>query len=381
MCAMFYPASDTIAADHPELADQVRSVDKYLYELGGLLFRLEPAADLLDIESETLKRLLQLYEAHGVVERVEISICPEDGEILEVNEDGVLWCDVCEADYQPDDCEREVAYRARPGSITSPAPSAPRFTRGYALLIGVGAYRNLRQLGKTTTDAKDLYALLTDPVYAGYPRSNVRLLLDENASKGAINDALDWLARRVSPEDTVVIFFSGHGAQRVGGFEPGEYLCPVEANWYDLRSTAISTNEFAIALRAIRAGCVAVFLDACHSGGVGEPKEATLQVKAGLSESAYDRLAEGRGRVIIASCRPDEMSWELPEMRNGLFTHYLLEALRGAAASSDGMVRIFDLFSYVSKHVPKHKDQHPLFKGELEENFAIALAPGGRHTL
>jgi uncharacterized caspase-like protein len=189
---------------------------------------------------------------------------------------------------------------------------------------------------------------------------------------------LDWLARHVSPEDTVVIFFSGHGAQRVGGFEPGEYLCPVETDWYNLRTTAISTDELAVALRALGAGRVAVFLDACHSGGVGGPKDATLQVRPGLSESAYSRLAEGRGRVIVASCRPDEVSWELPGMSNGLFTHYLLEGLRGAAADSNGAVRILDLFKYVSQQVPDHKDQHPLFKGELEDNFAIVLAPGRR---
>jgi hypothetical protein len=119
---MFYPESDTIASDHPELADQIHSVDRYLYELGEQPVRLEPTADLLDIEPGSLKRLLRLYEAHGVVERVEIFICPKDGEILEANEEGVLWCDVCEADYQPDECEREIAYRARPGLIPSPPP-------------------------------------------------------------------------------------------------------------------------------------------------------------------------------------------------------------------------------------------------------------------
>jgi uncharacterized caspase-like protein len=245
-------------------------------------------------------------------------------------------------------------------------------------LVGIGAYRQLRRLRKTTSDARALHDLLTDRVYAGYPRSHVRLLLDQEATKGAINDALDRLARDVSPDDTVVIFFSGHGAQRIGGFEPGEYLCPVEADWYDLRATAISTDEFTVALGALRAGRVAVFLDACHSGGVGEPRDAGLHVRPGLSEGAYGQLAEGRGRAIIASCRPDEVSWELPGMPNGLFTHYLLEGLRGAAGSNDKTVRILDLFKYVSKQVPEHKDQHPLFKGELEEDFAIVLMPGRR---
>jgi len=243
-------------------------------------------------------------------------------------------------------------------------------SQAYALLIGIAAYHHLRPLSKTTIDAQDLHGLLGQ---SDYPPPNLALLLDEQATKAAISDRLDWLARRAGPDDTVLIFFSGHGAQRIGGFEPGEYLCPAEADWYNLRATAISDEEFTTALRAIRAGRVAVFLDACHSGGVGEPKDAALRVKAGLSEAAYARLAEGRGRTIIASCRPDEVSWELPGMRNGLFTHYLLEGLHGKAADPDGTVGILDLFKYVSQQVPQRKPQHPLFKGEIELNFSITV--------
>jgi len=250
----------------------------------------------------------------------------------------------------------------------TPQPSQENTDAFYALLVGITAYHNLRPLSKTTRDARDLRDLLAQN---GYPASNLGLLLDDQATKGAISDGLDWLARHAGPDDTVIVFFSGHGAQRIGGFEPGEYLCPVEADWYNLRGSAISNEELTTALRAIRAGRVVVFLDACHSGGVGQPKDAALTIKAGLSEATYDRLAEGRGRAVIASCRPDEVSWELPDMRNGLFTHHLLEGLRGAAAEPDGSVGILDLFKYLSQHVPQHKPQHPLFKGEIELNFAI----------
>jgi hypothetical protein len=257
-----------------------------------------------------------------------------------------------------------------------PAPPAPAFTPAsaaasysqFALLVGIGAYQHIRPLSKTATDARDLHNLLAQ---SGYPAANLALLADEQASKATISDKLDWLARRAGPDDTVLIFFSGHGAQRIGGFEPGEYLCPVEADWYNLRSTAISNEELTTALRAIRAARVVVFLDACHSGGVGEPKDAAVQVKAGLSEQAYIQLAQGHGRIVIASCQPNEVSWELTDMRNGLFTHYLLEGLRGGASGTDGVVRVFELFDYLSNQVPRHKPQHPLFKGEIELNFAI----------
>lgn len=244
--------------------------------------------------------------------------------------------------------------------------------KAYALLIGVSKYHHLRHLSTTTADVYDLRDLL---VKSGcYPTSNLVLLSDEQATRGIISDKLDWLARRAGSNDTVLVFFSGHGIQCIGGLNPGEYLCPVEADLYNLPPTTISDQDFTNALHAIRAARIAVFLDSCHSGGVGEPKDAFLLSKPGLSEAAHARMSEGRGRMIIASCEPDEVSWSFSDMRNSLFTHYLLEGLRGAAADAEGMIRILDLFNYISRQVPQRKPQHPYFKAETNLNFAITTA-------
>jgi len=253
----------------------------------------------------------------------------------------------------------------------------------YALLIGVADYRLMRPLSKSTVDATDLHGLLDQ---CGYAKANMRLLLDTHATKSSINEALDNLARRTNDQDTVVLFFSGHGVQRVGGFEPGEYICPATADATSLHATAISNQELTLALGAIRARRVVLFLDACHSGGVGEPKDPALAMQAGLSEETYTQLsAVGMGRVVIASCKPDEVSWELKHMRNSLFSHYLLEGLRGAAASDDGAVRIFDLFDFIASEVPRTAPvaQTPLMKANTNMNFPIiqrtseAAAVGG----
>ncbi len=83
----------------------------------------------------------------------------------------------------------------------------------------------------------------------------------------------------------------------------------------------------------------------------------------------------GMGQVVIASSRPDEVSWVSPGMNNGLFTHYLLEALRGGARMlGDGYVRVFDVFRHLADHVPTRASQHPIFKAAaMEEDFPIAI--------
>ena len=245
----------------------------------------------------------------------------------------------------------------------------------YALIIGIGAYHNINPLKKTTIDAQDLRDVL---VQQGYPESQVVLLLDDEATKAAINQHLNQLARLAKDDTTVLIFFAGHGARWVGGFHPGEYLCPVGAIQDNLKDTTISNDELTTALSAITSQRMVVFLDACHSGGVVDPQQrgALEYVEPGLSANAYNQLSASKGHVVIASCQPDEVSWELDGMRNGLFTHYLLEGIRGAAADKDGAVRAFRLFDYLSQQVPQHKNQRPLIKtAEASADIILCQMP------
>jgi uncharacterized caspase-like protein len=245
--------------------------------------------------------------------------------------------------------------------------------RIHALIIGISNYGHLNPLRTCGNDAVDFYKLLTETL--GYPQSQVTLLLDNKATKKSIDAGLESLARRVKQADTVILFFSGHGLQRLGGFAQGEYVCPIEANLDDLPATAISSQEMSQALQALNVPRVVMFLDACHSGGIGESQATSLGTKSGLSQRGYDRLVQEKGRVIFASCKSDQVSWELRGMRNSLFTHYLLEGLKGAAASKDGLVYVSALFGYVSRNVQKHarhvhQTQTPWFKGEYQD-FAL----------
>lgn len=127
---MYYPASATIAADHPDLAPQVQAVDAFFYDRQGQQLRLRPAADIIRIEPDLLQRLLALYIAHEVVDELEVTLCPLDNVTLEPDEEGTLACDICDEIYDPDDCERETVYRPRPAPLIEPEyllPTQPGF--------------------------------------------------------------------------------------------------------------------------------------------------------------------------------------------------------------------------------------------------------------
>lgn len=252
-----------------------------------------------------------------------------------------------------------------------------KFHQGHALIIGIANYPHLKPLPEIVlNDARDLSRLLSESTVCGYPESQVITLFDQHATNDGIRSSLTALSESTSYNDTVIIFFSGHGAHALVENTIRQFILPYDCDPTDLPGTAISGDEITCFLRNIKAERILVLFDSCHSGGVGEPKgELSFQFKNGLSESYYQQLAQGQGRVVIASCRPAEVSWVLPGMNNSLFTYYLLEALRGQAKTlGDGYIRVFDIFRHVAEWVPGKAKQHPIFKAaDLETDFAIAM--------
>jgi metacaspase-1 len=204
-------------------------------------------------------------------------------------------------------------------------------------------------------DGKDIAEVLRSKDYCGYVPRNVKLLLDDKAIANGIRQGLTNLAKAAGAECTAVVFFSGHGGRVETGPEAGTYLIPYDCDPHQIQKTAIESEELTTLLSKIKAQRLVVLLDACHSAGMGELKTVAplSNIKAGLDEKTYSALAEGTGRVIMASSRSTEVSLILEGMSNSLFTHYLLEALKGARVSDkDGLIRVFDIFQYISDTVP-----------------------------
>jgi hypothetical protein len=252
----------------------------------------------------------------------------------------------------------------------------------HALIIGIADYDGIRKLPRVA-DARDLATALADPALCGYPKDNVQLLEDAQATNQAIRAGLERLARSASPDATVFLYFSGHGGRIDDGPHAGQFLLPVDTIYPsadDLARTAISGAEFTGALAAIKARRLTVVLDCCHAGGIGEPRDLvpTETVAPGLSDTYLDALKAGSGRAIIAATRAITPAYVREGARYGIFTGHFLDGLQGGAPGAGGVIRIFDLYDYTQrKVVADQPNQHPVFKAELEENYALARYRGG----
>jgi hypothetical protein len=289
---------------------------------------------------------------------------------------------------------RTVMYeRPSPVQPAEPVPARKITREQWAVVIGVGQYNSsaIPQLRYTVPDAELVHRLLIGQ--GGFKKENVLLLTDKTERKPTLRD-LKWalgtfLARSAKKDDLIVIFFAGHGAPEIdprGAESDGlaKYLVPSDADPNDLYSTALPMDEFQTIFDRIEADKVVVFLDACYSGAAGGRTFASRRTRAArVDELFLDRLTRSKGRAIVTASRANEVSLEVPELGHGLFTHYLVQGLRGAAdLDRDGIVSLQEVYQYLEQQVAQKSrsiggNQHPVMKGEIEGLLPL-IKVGGR---
>ena len=248
----------------------------------------------------------------------------------------------------------------------------------WAIVIGINQYQNTRNLKYAVNDAQAFKDYLKD--YVGIPDERIFYLTNQDATKSKIESLLGTtIKRKASKDDTVIIFYAGHGAVEPDpsnldgdGFE--KYLLPYDADIEDLYSTSISMNDIRTIFMRIRADRLIFIADTCYSGASGGRTMMATKTRANLSDKFYERISKGRGRVIISSCSANEVSKEDDSLKHGIFSYYMLEGLKGLADQDrDGIITVSELFSYISRKVPEAsaQDQHPVRKGETEGELVI----------
>lgn len=245
---------------------------------------------------------------------------------------------------------------SRPGKLSSvdrPLARSGKRRRGWALIVGVSTYRG--GLPRVTTAENDARAF---QVYAdkvmGIPEANTKLLLNEWATRSDLSAALrEWLPRNVGPKDTVVFYFSGHGAPDLQNGQG--YLVPFDGRPSYLSSTAYSMADVSRDLSRLRAKNTLAFVDACFSG-VGDRSVIAAGARPivrgiPLREQVGSSL-EGRRLTLAAAAESSQVALSTQDGNHGLFTYHLLGGLRGAAdRNRDGRITVGELMEHVGPRV------------------------------
>jgi len=250
----------------------------------------------------------------------------------------------------------------------------------WAVVIGIDTYPHIRQLKYAVDDARLFYEYLVK--YTHIPQRNVTLLSDHEATLTQIRSALGTQLKSIAgKDDMVIIFFAGHGATEKDVMSPDgdgleKYLLPYDANPEDLYATALPMREISHIFKRIQSERLVFIADSCYSGASGGRTIDITGIRASISDSFMDRIATGKGRVIMTASGANEVSVENDHLGHGVFTYYLVEGLKGKAdADGDGLITVDEAYLYVSDKVPQAtgQEQHPIKKGTVEGRLILGI--------
>jgi len=250
----------------------------------------------------------------------------------------------------------------------------------WAAVIGIDNYQNVRHLKYAAKDARSFYDHLVKNTQI--PEENITLLVNQEATLMRLRSILGThLKRKAGKEDMVIIYFAGHGASEKDAMSPDgdgleKYLLPYDANPNDLYASALPMSEVSRVFNRIRSERLIFLGDACYSGASGGRTISLAGIRSNISDAFLDRIARGKGRVILTASGPNEVSVEDDGLKHGVFTYFLLEGLRGMAdMDRDGVITVDEIYGYVSKKVPQAtgQEQHPVKKGTVEGQLIMEV--------
>jgi hypothetical protein len=212
----------------------------------------------------------------------------------------------------------------------------------YLVSIGIGAYRD-QQLSVRKYAASDA-ELLTNYFQSlgGLPASNVRLLQDWKALRPDIDEALlDWLPGHMNKEAVVIVYFAGLATVAPSG---EVFLVPYDGSTASA-SRSYPLKELEAALNRLKAKQTLFVFDGVvarlGAGADGRSKPVIPQWNPSGGSTVHVIATNGVGRVV-----------EDEDHRHGLFTYYLLRALRGESdVNRDGEVTLGEAVAYLNQKV------------------------------
>ena len=147
----------------------------------------------------------------------------------------------------------------------------------------------------------------------------------------------------------IIVYYSGHGMADAD--EKQNYLLPVDVNPDYLSGTGYRLAALYRNLRQVTDGRITVILESCFSGRT--PK-GQLGGKTSGVVIVDPRQGAPQDIEVLAAAHSDQVANWYEDQKHGLFTYYLMRALRGEAdADKDGKVTGPEIRDFVTSEVAK----------------------------
>lgn len=264
-----------------------------------------------------------------------------------------------------------------------------------AVLIGINKYQIPgSDLNGCINDVKNLSGVLK--TYYGFEDRDITTLTDLQATKKAMQAAIQKLIKSGEKGDVLLLHYSGHGSNVPddNGDDADtrdEILCPTDLDWNDpLRDDWLRKT-----FNTLRKGVsLTVIMDCCHSGTVtraiippdapvrerflpcpldlmatesGRNLRGTVRGQLGKAPRARKRKSDLVNaeiqELLLTGCRDSQTSADayIGGTYNGALTYYLVESIKEA----DGKLTYRELHQRTSTKLKKSKfEQIPQLEGQ-----------------
>jgi WD40 repeat protein/uncharacterized caspase-like protein len=265
------------------------------------------------------------------------------------------------------------------------ADNLKRKGTAYIIAVGVNEYENPQyNLKYATADARDFgdEVRQRQTQIGDFERVEVVQLLDKDATKANILAAIKRLSgdpgppslkagpldslKRVQPEDTVIIYYAGHGTAQAQRF----YLIPHDLGYTGDRTKlteeglktmlahSISDLELEAAVEGLDAGHLLLIIDACNSG---QALEAEEKRRGPMNSKGLAQLAYEKGMYILTAAQSFQAALEAAQLGHGYLTYALVEeGLKTPVADvqpKDGLVVAREWLNFATERVPQMQEE------------------------
>jgi WD40 repeat protein/uncharacterized caspase-like protein len=287
------------------------------------------------------------------------------------------------------------------------ADNLKRKGTAYIIAVGVNEYENSQyNLKYAKADAQSFGDEMRrrQTQLAGFERVEVIQLLDQDATKANVLAAIKRLAgetgppslkagpldalKRAEPEDTVVIYFAGHGTAQAQRF----YLIPHDLGYTGERTKlteqglktmlahSISDIELEAAVEGLDAGHLLLIIDACNSG---QALEAEEKRRGPMNSKGLAQLAYEKGMYILTAAQSFQAALEAAQLGHGYLTYALVEeGLKTPVADTepkDGVVIAREWLNFATERVPQMQEEKMAQGRGL--GLEIAFTEGEKRTV
>ncbi len=223
-------------------------------------------------------------------------------------------------------------------------------------------------------DAASVYQALKSNFDGGWlltPQST-----GKSVTRQTVLDAIAQLEKENHNEnDTIVIYFSGHGTlasgprPESGGLGLRKYLVMGDTKFAQPEASALGIDELLARFQKLRSRRKALIIDSCYAGGgkaylTPQIMNILAQQKAGAMQEPADSVVESAA-IYTASAWAEEAR-ESEKLGHGVYTYFLLEGFK-SDLDGDGAVSMSEAHQYASNRVIAYTQngQHPTAKVEF----------------